>query len=54
METSKLTKYLTSITIFHYHLIGWRNMQIDTIGRPSDPSLGVKTQDIRRKVNTES
>ena len=44
MHTSKLTKCFTSIVIFQYHLVRWCKLQIHTIGRPSDLSVGVYTQ----------
>ena len=42
MHTSKLTRYLPSI-IFQYHLVRRCKLEIHTIGRPSDLSVGVYT-----------
>ena len=46
MHTGKLTKCLTSIVIFQYHLVRWCKLEIHKIGRPSDLSVGVYTQAI--------
>ena len=43
MHTSKLTKCLASIVIFHYHLVRWCKLQIHTISRLSDLSVGLYT-----------
>ena len=43
MYISKLTKYLTSVIIFHYHLFSWFKLQIHIIGGTSDLSLVVYT-----------
>ena len=43
MHTSKLTRCLPSIVIFQYHLARWCKLEIHTIGRPSDLSVGVYT-----------
>ena len=54
MYTSKLTKNLTSIVIFHYLLVRCCKVQIDAIGGPSDHSVGVYTQAISKKVSAGS
>ena len=52
MHTSKLTKRLTSIVIFQYHLARWCKLRIHTIGRPSDLTVSVYAQAISMKVYT--
>ena len=54
MHTSKLTKCLTSIVIFQYLLVRWCKLQIYTIDRPSDLSVGAYTQVISKIVCTGS
>ena len=53
MYASKLTKCLTSVIIFQYYLLRWRKLK-HAIGKPSDLSVGVYTQGIRKKVYKES
>ena len=43
MHTSKLTKRLTQIVIFHYHLVSWYKFQIHVIGTSQDLSVGLFT-----------
>ena len=50
MHTSKLTECLTSIVIFQYHLVRRCNVQIYTISRPSDLSVGGYALAITKKV----
>ena len=51
MYTSKLTKYLTSIVIFHCHLVRLCKMEIHTICRPSNLiHTGYKQEDLSRDL----
>ena len=52
MHTSKLTKCLTLVFIFHYHLVSWCNLQIHAIGVPSDLNVSVYT-DCKARMSTQ-
>ena len=51
MHTSKLTKSLTSIVIFQYHLVRWCELEINTIGRPSGIHKGYKQESLQWELN---
>ena len=50
MHTSKLTKCLTSVVIFQYHLVRWCKLEIHTIGRLSG-LLTCKQESLQSELN---
>ena len=49
MDTSKLTKSLTSIVIFQYGIVKWWKLEVHTISRPSDIHTGYKQEILQRE-----
>ena len=51
MNTSKLTKLLTSIVIFQYRLVRWCKLEIHPIGRPSGIHTGYQQESLQKELS---
>ena len=50
IHNSKLTKFLTSLVIFQYHLVTWYKFKVHATGRFSDLSMAIYTQAIKKST----